>query len=669
VRTGGRPDLSVIVVVHDDGPATARCVESARREATDAGLVPEFVVVDNGSSDGGADGLGAAPDVDLVRNAGNRGFGAAVNQGFRRSTAPRVLLLNPDAQLGEGSLAPLLDALDDPDTALAAPRLILPDGTDQESPRRFYDLPTVLARRTPFGRTGPGRAASARHLPSTAESDPDVDWVTGAAMLFERDAVPTAGPFDERYFLYFEDVDLCRRLRAAGRRVAFRADSRVAHRFGGASRRQVPWNRAFLHHVASGIRYGLRWSRRWWTGRWWRTVAARAAGLVARGVAFAGLGIGLGLDPAATAAAATVGAMLTPGPRSVAVGRAPLPGLGVTVAGVIFAAVVGGAISSWTPALAAWALAATALLHVGRRLRAGPPRRTAILAGEPAAAAAVARALAENPDERLDILGFAPLAPLATGGPTPRLAGWAAIAETAADQRANVVLLAGSPEDLSRMAGGVADLRALGVPAAFALTGPTELLQSDDADRLAGLPVLALGPGADAPALAAAENVAQRIAAALGLALLALPALPLLALLAARFGAPLIAVPRIGRSLRPFSMWRLPSGAERDDRGGRLGALLRRLHLDELPQLYNVVAGDMGLVGPRPVDPETAARLEPWEQARFRVRPGITGIWQLDRLRRWRLEEMVASDLLYLLRWSPSLDARLIAETLFGRTR
>jgi lipopolysaccharide/colanic/teichoic acid biosynthesis glycosyltransferase len=75
----------------------------------------------------------------------------------------------------------------------------------------------------------------------------------------------------------------------------------------------------------------------------------------------------------------------------------------------------------------------------------------------------------------------------------------------------------------------------------------------------------------------------------------------------------------------------------------------------------------MSLVGPRPIAPETAAQLEPWEQARFRVRPGITGIWQLDRLRRWRLEEMVASDLLYLLRWSPSLDARLLAETLFGR--
>ena len=663
----GRPDLSVIVVVHDDGPTAIRCLESARREAAAAALDAEYVVVDNASTDGQPDALVSAfPDLDLVRNDVNRGFGAAVNQGFRRSRGRRVLLLNPDAHLGEGALRPLLEALDDPETALAAPRLILPDGTDQESPRRFYDLAAVLARRTPLGRTARGRAAAANHVPSSDVSATDVDWVTGAAMLLDRDAVPASGPFDERYFLYFEDVDLCRRLRAAGRRVAFRADAHVAHGFGGASRRQVPWNRAFLHHLVSGARYGLRWSRRWWGARWWREVARRALGFSGRAAVLGLLALAFGLAAPSAAVLAGVGSLLTPGPRSVAVGRAPRPGLGATLAGVLLATVLGGALTAWTPALGAWALAAVFGLHLGRRLRLRPPRRTVILAGEPEDAEAVARALRDDRAERLDVLGFVPLDPLAEGGPVPRLPGWSSVAATAADQRADVVLLAGSAESLSRMAGGVADLRELGVPAAFALTGPTELLQSDDADRLAGLPVLALGPGADAPALARVENALQRLAAAAGLILLALPALPLLALTAARFGAPLIAVPRIGRSLRPFAMWRLPSGAD-DDGGGRFGAFLRRLHLDELPQLWNVLRGDMSLVGPRPVDPDTAARLEPWEQARFRVRPGITGIWQLDRLRRWRLEEMVASDLLYLLRWSPGLDARLIAETLFGR--
>jgi GT2 family glycosyltransferase/lipopolysaccharide/colanic/teichoic acid biosynthesis glycosyltransferase len=640
-------------------------LESAHREAVNADLSAEILVVDNASTDGQPDALQTAfPDLQLIRNPTNRGFGAAVNQGFRASTAPRVLLLNPDAHMHEGALPPLLEALEDPDTALAAPRLVLPNGTDQESPRRFYDLSTLLARRTPFGRTRRGRAAAQRHLPPSTTSIPNVDWVTGAAMLLERDAVPENGPFDERYFLYFEVVDLCRRLHASGRRVAFRADSKVAHRFGGASRRQVPWNRPFLHHISSGIRYALRWSPRWWAARWWRKLATHSLGFATRLATLAALTAAF--DPVPVLAA-FLGAFLTPGARSVPVGRAPRPRLAATTFGVAVAAVIAGAQSTWSPELLVWAVATIAVLHVARGIRLPVRRRTVVIAGEPEAADLVARALRENADERLDVVGFAPLDPLCKGGPTPRLPAWSSIANIAADQRCDAVLLAGSPDDLARMAGGVADLRALGVPSAFALTGPTELLQSDEAERLAGLPLLALGPGANAPALARVENGLQRLAATVGLALLLIPGLPLIAL-AARHGSPLIAVRRIGQRQRPFAMWRLRSGpGHGDSGGGRIGALLRKLHLDELPQLWNVVRGDMSLVGPRPIAPETAAQLEPWEQARFRVRPGITGIWQLDRLRRWRLEEMVASDLLYLLRWSPSLDARLLAETLFGR--
>jgi lipopolysaccharide/colanic/teichoic acid biosynthesis glycosyltransferase len=75
----------------------------------------------------------------------------------------------------------------------------------------------------------------------------------------------------------------------------------------------------------------------------------------------------------------------------------------------------------------------------------------------------------------------------------------------------------------------------------------------------------------------------------------------------------------------------------------------------------------MALVGPRPIAPRTAATLDDWQRARFVVRPGITGVWQLDRLRRWRLEQMITSDLLYVLRRSPAMDIRLLAQTLLGR--
>ena len=125
----------------------------------------------------------------------------------------------------------------------------------------------------------------------------------------------------------------------------------------------------------------------------------------------------------------------------------------------------------------------------------------------------------------------------------------------------------------------------------------------------------------------------------------------------------------IGQGGTPFAMWRLRTGpgAPGDDGGGWLGATLRRLHLDELPQLGNVLRGEMSLVGPRPVTRDVWGQLAPWEQDRCLVPPGITGMWQLDRMRRWRLEQMIVSDLLYLLRWSPRLDLRILARTLLGR--
>jgi lipopolysaccharide/colanic/teichoic acid biosynthesis glycosyltransferase len=121
--------------------------------------------------------------------------------------------------------------------------------------------------------------------------------------------------------------------------------------------------------------------------------------------------------------------------------------------------------------------------------------------------------------------------------------------------------------------------------------------------------------------------------------------------------------------MEPFSMLRLRSGSGPlgEEGGGWIGRFMRWSHIDELPQLLNVVRGEMSLVGPRPIPPETAHSLDEWQQARFSVRPGITGIWQLDRLRRWRLEQMVASDLLYVLRRSPAMDLRLLGQTLLGR--
>jgi N-acetylglucosaminyl-diphospho-decaprenol L-rhamnosyltransferase len=653
------PDLSAVVVAHDSGPDLQACVESIRREARAAGLHTEVIVVDNASQDGAVAGLDG---VRVVANATNRGYGAAANQGFRAGRADRVLFLNPDATLEPGSLSALMLAVED--AALAAPRLELHDGSAQESPRAFYDVESVLARRTPYGRTASGRRAAERHLPTSQERG-DVDWVTGAAMLLRRDAVGAAGPFDERYFLYFEDVDLCRRLRATGHRVVFEPAATVRHRFGAGSRRQVPWNPLLWHHVVSGLRYAGRWSEGLWETRWWRTAVESLSVALLQGVAF-GLITG---SPWLAAA----GALLAPPPRR-RLGRRPLPS---PIAQLL---VLGLAAALTLPSPASVLVAATVgtlSLQVAHRLlravrlrwlRGRGHRANVLIAGEPDRADHAERSLRENVDEGLVSVGFVPLDAAAEGGPSPRLPDWSRVADAAADLRADGVLLAASPSSLARMAGGVASLRERGIECAWVLTEHDELAQSDAPDLLGGLPLVRLGDNSRVAGVGV--RIVERLLAVIGLVLLA-PIAPLL-LLFARFASgtsPIQRLDRVGVDLAPFGMWRLRSGpdGEGDAGGGRLGALLRRWHVDELPQLLNVVGGDMRLVGPRPVHPDLVDRLTRHEQARFSVPPGITGMWQLDRLRRWRLDQMIRSDLLYVLRWTPRLDGRILVETLLGR--
>lgn len=682
------PDLSAIVVAFNSGPELRLCLDSVRREAQREGITAELLVVDNASTDGCAEGLDAV-DVSVLRNESNRGFGVAANQGFRVALAKRVLLLNPDARLTDGSLGRLMDELDAcPDAGLAAPTLRLADGSRQESPRRFYDLRSVLAQRTPFRGTRNGSAARAAHLMGDVDlSTPQaVDWVTGAAMLLDRDAVTEQGPFDERFFLYFEDVDLCRRLASVGRTVRFVPEAVVEHDFQRGSRRQVPWNPLLWHHLISGAVYAGRWSRGWWSTRWWRAGLLRSGRAVARAALLLVTGLALSVPGPWLLAATLVALLLMPSRRGPAVGQSPSPSFarsGLAVAAGALAAVgVGRVLGFETPALPSllgFSALGLVVLLAGHRVagacagllrRRGFLWRTCVVAGSPEAAEALSGSLRENPEAGLSTLGFVPLDPLALGGPGPRLPDWSRVHEVAEDLRADVVLLCGAPEELARMAGGVVALRDAGVDCAFVLSGASELLQEEAADTLAGLPVLSLGAGAEARLLRAVRALADR-SLAFALTVLTAPLLLVLALVArAAFGtSAFVAAERIGQGGTPFSMWRLRTGpgAPGDERGDRLGALLRRLHLDELPQLLNVLRGEMSLVGPRPVTQRVWESLAPWEQARCLVPPGITGMWQLDRMRRWRLEQMIVSDLLYLLRWSPLLDLRILARTLLGR--
>jgi GT2 family glycosyltransferase len=221
-----RPRLSVILVNYNDKGRIGRALDSIASAA--AGIPHEILVVDNASTDGSADFLEAAyPSVTLLRNAGNAGFSRANNRGAAASRGVDLAFLNTDVVVRPGAFDALLAELDaHPETAACGPALETPRGGFQVSFGGRRTFGRELLEKTLFnGLTG-------RRL-ATRRERREVDWVSGAFLVVRRAAFETVGGFDEGFFLYYEDIDLCLRLRAAGRRVMF-APGAFAFHEGGA---------------------------------------------------------------------------------------------------------------------------------------------------------------------------------------------------------------------------------------------------------------------------------------------------------------------------------------------------------------------------------------------------------------------------------------------------
>jgi len=289
------PALSVIIVNFNAGHHLEQCLSSLAGHLND--IEWEALVVDNASTDG-SDRAAArfAPRVLLVRNLENIGFGRAVNQAIAATRGPAVLLLNPDARLVRGAVELLQDVLGShSDCAVVGPTVVNEDGGIQGSARGDPDMLTGLfGRSTLLTRLFPGAAVARRNVvsalePRPLESSVEVDWVSGACMLVRRTAFEQVGGFDPRYFLYWEDADFCRRLRAEGLRTRYRPDARVVHHVGRSSRTaqrlavRAFHESAYLYysthvvrsawHPARWIAYVLLRARCWWR----MTTAARSS--------------------------------------------------------------------------------------------------------------------------------------------------------------------------------------------------------------------------------------------------------------------------------------------------------------------------------------------------------------------------------------------------------
>jgi GT2 family glycosyltransferase len=252
-------ELSVSVVSYRTPTLLRQCLQALERERGQVDL--DVTVVDNASGDGSSDLVRSEfPWVRLLCNMTNVGFGAAHNQALADAAGTFWLILNSDAAPYPGALRTLLAYLEThPRVAVAGPQLRLPDGEIQPSRRRFPSLATLFVESTQVQRWSPRNRLLDRFYMNDRPADrpQEVDWLVGACLCVRGAAARQIGGFDERFFMYSEELDWCRRFRAAGWTIAYVPQARVGHLEGASARQNLAARDRYFQ--TSKLRYAAKW--------------------------------------------------------------------------------------------------------------------------------------------------------------------------------------------------------------------------------------------------------------------------------------------------------------------------------------------------------------------------------------------------------------------------
>jgi N-acetylglucosaminyl-diphospho-decaprenol L-rhamnosyltransferase len=252
-------ELSVVIVNWNVCDLLRRCLFSL--STGDIGFSSAFnreiIVVDCASSDGSVDMVRHEfPCVRVIASHENLGYARGNNVGMTKARGRYALLLNPDTEVVDDALAKMVRYLDEhPTIGVLGPALRYPDGCLQSSRRRFPTLATAFFESTLLHQWFPNnRVARHYHLADRAGDGPQsVDWLVGAALMIRREAWQAVGPLDEGFFMYFEELDWCRRCRTAGWDIHYLPAAQIIHHEGRSSE-QVVTERT-IRFQRSKIRY------------------------------------------------------------------------------------------------------------------------------------------------------------------------------------------------------------------------------------------------------------------------------------------------------------------------------------------------------------------------------------------------------------------------------
>ncbi|MFA6254509.1 MAG: glycosyltransferase [Patescibacteria group bacterium] len=275
-------DLSVIILNYKQKGLLKQCIKGI--VTAQPQLDYELIVVDNNSGD---DSLAMVknmfkpelepgkhqvelpivkplkvPKIITIQAVANNGFAAGNNLGIKQAQGRYIMILNPDIAVVPGALEKMVDFMErNINAGIIGPKLINPDGSVQYSCRRFPKFLTPIYRRTILGKLSFARKSTSDYLMTDFDhrNNQEVDWLFGACLLIRKSVLAKTGLFDERFFMYFEDLDLCRRVWEAGFKIIYFAQVEMVHYHQRLSAERGGVLGIFSHggriHTASGIKY------------------------------------------------------------------------------------------------------------------------------------------------------------------------------------------------------------------------------------------------------------------------------------------------------------------------------------------------------------------------------------------------------------------------------
>ncbi|MBI1833840.1 MAG: glycosyltransferase family 2 protein [Candidatus Andersenbacteria bacterium] len=263
--------LAIITVNYKSRILTASLIESLLRANLPKQV--EIIVVDNNSQDNSVELLRSDfPEVTVIANEENLGLAGGVNTAMKSVKSDYYLILNPDMTVEPDAVTKLVAFMDRNETVgMAGGKLLSPGGELQASCFRFYTPMIIVYRRTWLGKTKRGQKALSEFLMEDFDhaSAVDVDWLMGACLIVRGKAITQVGGMDERYFMYFEDVDWGRRMWEAGWRVSYVPDARFSHFHQRSSEQGILsyfTNRPTREHIKSALKYFWKYQGKRYNG-------------------------------------------------------------------------------------------------------------------------------------------------------------------------------------------------------------------------------------------------------------------------------------------------------------------------------------------------------------------------------------------------------------------